>query len=654
MADKVYYITTPIYYVNDAPHIGHFSTTVAADVLARFQRLRGRQVLFATGTDEHAPKVAEAARQRGLEPQAFVDEIVQAYLRTWEETHVSYDDFIRTSEPRHREVVSRVFQRLRDQGDIYKGVYEGWYCVPDETFWQESELIEGRCPNPECRRPVQKVQEENWFFRLSSYQDRLLEYYEAHPDVLQPEFRRNEVLSFIRGGLRDASITRSAYGWGIPVPDDPSKVIYVWFDALLNYITVAGYLSDEEKFRDVWPADLHLMAKDIFVRFHATMWPAILMALDLPLPRRIFAHGFWTVDGEKISKSKGNAINPRKLAADVAERSGSRYDVAIDALRFFIFREVPFGLDGDFSTSSFVQRFNADLANYLGNLVNRSITMLQRYFEGVVPAAEVDPAIVAAAEPMLQGLPEAIEGLRFNVALDLIWGFIGALNKYIDERAPWKLAKEAQQDALAQVMYSLIDGIRLVALAVSPFMPEAAKEIWRQLGMAAPMEAQRWETAMRPGLLPAATATASPEPIFRRIEEKSAPAKEKKMAEPAAPAPAPSPAEAEKPTVTFDEFKRLDLRVAQIEAAERIPKADKLLKLTVNTGKDTRTVVAGIAQWYEPESLVGRKIILICNLAPAKIRGVESQGMLLAADGPDGSAVLLQPEKDVPVGSSIR
>ncbi len=383
-------------------------------------------------------------------------------------------------------------------------------------------------------------------------------------------------------------------------------------------------------------------------------FPAILMALDLPLPRRIFAHGFWTIDGEKVSKSKGNAINPRKLAADIAERSGSRYDVVIDALRFFIFREVPFGLDGDFSTASFVQRFNADLANDLGNLVNRSITMLHRYFEGVVPTAEVDPAVVAAAEPMLQGLPEAIEGLRFGAALDLIWGFIGALNKYIDERAPWKLAKEGQQEALAQVMYSLIDGIRLVALAVSPFMPEAAKEIWRQLGIAAPLEVQRWETAMQPGLLPAATATASPEPIFRRIEEKSAPTREKKMTETPAPAPAPSPAEAEKPTVTFDEFKRLDLRVSRIEAAERIPKADKLLKLTVNTGKDTRTVVAGIAQWYEPESLVGRKIILICNLAPAKIRGVESQGMLLAADGPDGSAVLLQPEKDVPVGSSIR
>ncbi|MBI3947430.1 MAG: methionine--tRNA ligase [Armatimonadetes bacterium] len=646
MADAVYYVTTPIYYVNDAPHIGHFSTTVAADVVARFQRLRGRQVLFATGTDEHAPKVAQAAAAHGKPPQEFVDEIVQAYLRTWQETHISYDDFVRTTEPRHREVVTRVFETLRDRGDIYKGVYEGWYCVPDETFWQESELIEGRCPNPECRRPVQRVREENWFFRLSAYQERLLQYYEAHPETLGPDFRRNEVLSFIRGGLRDASITRSAYGWGIPVPGEPDKVIYVWFDALLNYITVAGYLQDEEKLRDVWPADLQLMAKDIFVRFHATLWPAILMGLELPLPRRIFAHGFWTVDGEKISKSKGNAIDPRGLARDVAERSGSRYDVVIDALRFFIFREVPFGSDGDFSTAGFVNRFNSDLANDLGNLVNRSISMLHRYFEGVVPAAAPDPALAAAAAPVLQDLPAAIDDLRLGAALDLIWGFIGALNKYVDEQAPWRLAREGRQEDLARVMVSVLDGVRLVALAVSPFMPVAAGEIWRQLGMPGSLAAQRWDEAMRPGGLPAGIAVAPAEPIFKRIEQRSPAAPEK----PAAPT---APAQGEKPVVTFDEFKRLDLRVARIEAAERVPKADKLLKLTVDTGGDTRTVVAGIAAWYEPEALVGRKIVLICNLAPAKIRGIESQGMLLAADV-EGRAVLLQPDQDVPVGSTVR
>ncbi|MDH7568764.1 MAG: methionine--tRNA ligase [Armatimonadota bacterium] len=653
MADRVYYLTTPIYYVNDAPHIGHFSTTVAADVVARFQRLCGRRVLFATGTDEHAPKVAEAARQRGKAPQEFVDEIVATYLDTWRETHISYDDFIRTTEPRHKEVVRRVFERLRDQGDIYKGIYEGWYCVPDETFWQESDLVDGRCPNPECRRPVQKVREENWFFRLSAYQDRLLKLYQTHPEILGPDFRRNEVLSFIRAGLRDASITRSAYGWGIPVPGEPDKVIYVWFDALLNYITVAGYLQDEEKLQEVWPADLHLMAKDIFVRFHATLWPAILMGLGLPVPRRIFAHGFWTVDGEKISKSKGNAINPRQLAADVAARSGSRYEVVVDALRFFIFREVPFGMDGDFSTAGFVQRFNSDLANDLGNLVNRSLAMLHRYFDGRVPEAAVDPGVEASAAPLVRDVGRAIEELRFNAALESIWSFVGALNKYLDAQAPWRLAREARNDDLARVMYSVLDGVRRLAVALAPFMPVAAAEIWRQLGIADPLERQLWSEAMQPARLAAGTRVGEPEPIFRRIDEKRPAAKEKSVETPVPASPAEKPAPPEKPVVTFDEFKRLDLRVCRIETAEPIPGANKLLKLTVNTGTDTRTVVAGIAQYYAPESLVGRKIVLICNLAPARIRGVESQGMLLAADQ-DGRAVLLQPEQDVPVGSVVR
>lgn len=651
MATEVYYVTTPIYYVNDAPHIGHFSTTVAADVVARFQRMRGRRVLFATGTDEHAPKVAQAAAEQGKPPQEFVDEIVEAYRLTWKETHICYDEFIRTTEPRHKRVVSHVFEKLRERGDVYRGIYEGWYCVPDETFWQESDLIDGCCPNPECRRPVQKVREENWFFRLSAYQERLLQYYEAHPETLGPDFRRNEVLSFIRSGLRDSSITRSAYGWGIPVPGEPDKVIYVWFDALLNYITVAGYLQDEVKMRAVWPADLQLMAKDIFVRFHATLWPAILMGLGLPLPRRIFAHGFWTVDGEKISKSKGNAIDPRRLAREIAERSGSHYDVVIDALRFFIFRAVPFGQDGDFSTSGFVTCFNSDLANDLGNLVNRSLSMLHRYFQGVVPAASPDPALASAAEAMLHDLPLAIEELRFGTALDLIWGFVGALNKYVDEQAPWRLAREGRRDDLAQVMYSLLDSVRLVALAIWPFMPVASAEIWRQLGNPGPLEAQRWDEAMRPGQLPSGIAVPPAEPIFRRVERRAPAVEEKPSA--SAPLTEKKRVESEKPMITFEEFQRLDLRVARIESAERVPKADRLLKLTVNTGTDTRTVVAGIAEWYSPESLVGRQIVLVCNLAPIKIRGIESQGMLLAADT-EGRAVLLQPDQEVPVGSVVR
>ena len=666
MVEKVFYVTTPIYYVNDVPHIGNAYTTLMADIVARFQRLMGHQVLFATGTDENAIKVAEAAAAEGVDPKVFADRVAPQFEQVWRELDVSYDDFIRTTEPRHIRVVQEAFRRLSEKGDIYKGTYEGWYCVPDETFFRQSEVTDGLCPNAECRRPVSWVQEDTYYFRLSAYQDRLLEWIESRPGCLQPEFRKNEVVSFIKQGLQDLSISRANRGWGIPVPDDPDNVIYVWFDALLNYITVAGWLSDDEKFRRTWPADLQLMGKDIFVRFHCTFWPAMLMGLGLEPPRVLFGHGFWSVEGEKISKSKGNAISPAKLAEELAEQSGATREVAVDAIRYFVAREVPFGVDADFSRAALVHRFNSDLANDLGNLLNRTLSMVGSYFDGTVPeptgvAKELRDEVRTAANEA----EAAFRNLEFSRGLEAIWRAVGAGNRYLDERAPWRLVKEGRLEEAATALYSALETARAVAVMVSPFMPAAAREIWRQLGSPGDFESLKWDDAREWGRLPHGTKTAGPQPVFPRIEDKMK--KEALGAE--APAGAgfqilpqrliPPKREAKEArvevseTISFDEFLKLDLRIGEIKRAEPVPGADKLLQLTVDDGQGQRTTVAGIAQWYTPESLVGKKIVLLANLQPARIRGVQSQGMLLAADV-GGTAIILIPDQDVPAGSKVR
>ena len=655
MPEKAFYITTPIYYVTDMPHVGNASTTIAADVVARFKRLQGRKVLFATGTDENAIKVAEMAQSQGMSPQDFVDGIVPRWIEVWKRMHVTYDAFIRTTEERHRMVTEHVFRMLMERGDIYKDSYHGWYCVSDETFFRESEVTDGLCPNAECRKEVRWVEEENYFFRLSAYGDRLLEYFEANPDVLGPDFRRNEVLSFIKSGLKDACISRKAYGWGIPVPGDPDKVIYVWFDALLNYLTVAGYLQDDALLAETWPPDLQLMAKEIFVRFHATMWPAMLMGLGLQLPKRVFAHGFWTIDGQKISKSKGNSISPDEVAEDVASRSGAEFDIAMDALRYFMMREATFGLDADFSVNALIGRFNADLANDLGNLLNRTLPLLHKHRGGIVPSPV--NVLTDLLESEADAVVEHMDRLEFSEALGAIWAVIGRGNKYMEVEAPWKLAKDESCAArLDTVLYTVLDTVRSVAIMIQPFMPCVAQAIWEQLGIEEPLADQTWEDARTVGKLKPGTRTAEPKPIFPRIDtrlqlashpshESHIPtAKEEKTVEEQV---------QERTYLTFDEFKKIELKVAKIIAAEKVEGADKLLKLRVDLGAEERQVVAGIAQWYTSEELIGREIVLVANLAPRAVRGVESQGMLLAADL-DGTAVLVAPDKEVPPGAPVR
>lgn len=647
MSEKNYYLTTPIYYVNDVPHIGNAYTTIMADVMSRYEKLKNRNVLFLTGTDENGTKVATAAKEKGYEPQDFVNKLAAQFKEVWKSLDIQYDDFIRTTEDRHVKVVQAIFSRLLKQGDIYKGSYKGWYCVPDETFFAESDLVDGKCPD--CGREVEWVEEENYYFKLSAYGDRLLKYIESHPKFLQPEFRKNEVVSFIKQGLRDVSITRSNAGWGIEVPEDPSKVIYVWFDALINYISATGYLSDEEKFKKNWPADLQLMGKDIFVRFHCTIWPAMLMALDLELPKVLFGHGFWTINGEKISKSRGNAISPSKMASDLAEESGAKPEIALDAVRYFLAREVTFGLDGDFSIAGFRSRFNSDLANDLGNLLNRTLSMINKYFDGSIP----DPKNFSGGlKDIIKATSDQAgtycDSLEFTKAIDAIWNMIGAGNKFVNDQQPWALQKQGKTDELAGVLYSALEVARAAAIMIAPFMPATSKEIARQLGIADEFSSLKWCNATDANSLKLNTKILGPDPIFPRLDTKKKEAK--KVEEPET----PKVEEKKEDIISYDYFSKMKLRVAEVKAAERVPKADRLLKLQVSLGDEERQIVAGIAQYYEPEALVGKKIVMLTNLEPAKIRGVESNGMLLAADL-DGKAVILQPENpDTPAGSKIK
>jgi methionyl-tRNA synthetase len=654
MALEKFYLTTPIYYVNDVPHIGHAYTTIAADVLARYKRLAGYEVFFLTGTDEHGIKIERSARERGVSPQEWVDAIAARYQALWQLLNISYDEFIRTSQARHKLVAQAVFQKAFAKGDIYKGLYEGWYCIPDETFLLEAELQGGHCPI--CGRPVEWITEEAYFFRLAKYQDWMLQHIETHPTFIQPVSRRNEVLSFVRGGLRDLCVSRSTFTWGIPVPIDPRQVIYVWIDALTNYLSAIGYGSEDAKFHQLWPADIHLIGKEI-LRFHAVIWPILLRSADLPPPKQIFAHGWWTVDGDKISKSKGNAIDPGKLAAELASEAGASRATAVDALRYFVLREVAFGLDGDFSKAALVQRYNADLANDLGNLLSRTLTMLQRYCHGAVPA----PAAEETANPLAEGAAKLLADidplmneLAFHKALVRLWEYVRAVNRYIDEQAPWTLARQPKQrQQLHTVLYTQAESLRIIALLIFPFTPHTGASIWHQLGIQEDLSTQQLTTALSWGGLPPGTSIQPGEQLFPRLDAagRRLISREDEAGEGAA---ATSAAEEAAPvTVSFEDFQKLDLRVGCIVAAEPVPKADKLIKLTVDIGQEQRTVVAGIAPSYRAETLVGKQVILVANLAPRTLRGVESQGMVLAAET-DGRIVLASVDAPVSPGAKVK
>jgi methionyl-tRNA synthetase len=620
-----FYITTPIYYSNSEPHIGTVYTTIVADTFARFYRLKDYDVFFLTGLDEHGQKLARTAQEKGYTPQEYVDMMAQKFLDTWKKIGITNDDFIRTTQKRHEEVVQKVFQKLYDNGYLYKGTYAGWYCTPCETFYQKEELHDGNCPN--CGRPVEFLEEETYYFKLSEFGPALLKYIEEHPEFVYPESRRNEVISFIKSGLKDISATRTTVKWGIPVPFDPKHTVYVWFDALVNYISALGYLSDDDtKFRRYWPADVHLIGKDI-LRFHAIIWPAILMALNIPLPKTVLAHGFWTIKGGKISKSKGNKVDPHELI--------NIYGV--DALRYFLLREVPLGLDGEYSDEAFHRRYTSDLANDLGNLLNRVLTVAEKYSEGKVPnpseMKEEDKALLEKTEETAKRVEEEMEKFNPSSALGSIWEVIQDANRYIDQQAPWNLTSDKER--LNTVIYTLLEALRRISVLLYAFIPDSAVKIQEQLGYQDPQFS--WDL-IKDVKIPVGQKLNKGKILFPRVERKEKEEKEEIASE---------------PKITIDEFKKIDLRVAKVLSARRVENSDKLLLLEIDLGDEKRQIVAGIAEHYKPEDMVGKEIIVVYNLQPAKIRGYESQGMLLAAKDSKGRLAILTPEKEVDPGSKV-
>jgi len=633
---KIFYITTPIYYVNDVPHIGHAYTTIAADVMARYKRLSGYEVLFSTGTDEHGQKIARSAEKVNLTPLELSDKVVLKFKNLWPILNIKYDDFIRTTEQRHIKVVQDIFEKLYKKGDIYKGEYEGWYCVPCETFWTETQLTDKVCPT--CGRKIEKIKEESYFFKMSKYQNKLLSYIKKHPHCIQPEVRKNEIISFIKKGVKDQSITRTkkSLKWGIDVPFDNNHVIYVWYDALLNYITVAGYNTDNEKFEKYWPLAVHLVGKDI-LRFHTVIWFTMLMAAGIEPPRMVFAHGWWTIEGEKMSKSKGNVVDPYEMV----EEFGA------DVFRYFLMREVSFGQDGNFSKDLLIQRINYDLANDLGNLVSRTIAMISQYFNKKIPrpVERKEKHDVDLKELALNTIKEYnihMDDLSLNTALETIWQFIRRTNKYIDQTEPWILGREkTQQERLSTILYNLAESLRLITILIYPFMPEKAEEIWKQLGLESDLDKIKLEKEAYWGNLQPETLVKLGKVIFPRIDVKKNATKKIEGKE------------TELETISYDEFKKIDLRVGKVVAAEPISGTEKLLKLKISLGKETRTIVAGVKKHYSAEDILGKKIIIVYNLQPIKLRGIESQGMLLAAvDNHD--VILLTVDKDIIEGSKVQ
>jgi methionyl-tRNA synthetase len=651
---KTFYLTTPIYYVNDLPHIGHTYTTVVADTIARFQRLAGKPVRFLTGTDEHGQKIEKAAVKQGLTPLQLADRVVARYHELWPKLHIQYDDFMRTTEERHVRGVHAIYERIKAAGDIYLGSYEGWYCTSCEAYYPESQLVDGRCP--EFGHPVEKLAEESYFFRLSKYQEPLLKLYAEHPEFVRPEFRLNEVRKFVEMGLKDLSISRTSFTWGIPVPGAPKHIFYVWFDALSNYVTALGDVGTSRLYKDCWPAALHLVGKDI-LRFHAVYWPAFLMSAGLPLPCTVFGHGWWLRSEAKMSKSLGNIVDPLPLLESFGP----------DALRYFLLREMAFGQDALFSEEALVDRVNTDLANDLGNLLSRLLKMIEDYHGGVIPAVAKDagPEHAALPEAAARGARDwqaAFDDYRFHEGLAAIWTLVSETNRYIVRWEPWTLAKDpARAATLDTVLHQAAEAIRIVAVAVSPVMPGAARTIFAQLGCAgdpstAGLAGLKWGGIRKGQKINKGAA------LFPRIDKAAyfasaapaspKPTKEKTMDQTPTP-PTPAPAAPASDVITIEDFQKIKLRAGRIIAAERLAGADKLLKLNVDLGTETRTVLAGIALHYAPETLVGKTVILVANLAPRKMRGVESQGMVLAAD--TGTSVLVATfDGDVPAGSTVR
>jgi methionyl-tRNA synthetase len=675
---KKFYITTPIYYVNARPHIGHAYTTIACDVIARRQRMLGSDTYFLTGTDEHGQKIERAAQAAGKTPQEFTDEVSAQFRSLWKRMGITNDDFIRTTEERHKRRVQELFRRIRDKGHIYKGTYTGQYCVFDELY---VDAVGPGAPCPECGRPTETVKEENYFFKLSAFADKLMQLYTEQPDFIRPETRRNEVMSFVRGGLRDLSISRSTFSWGIPVPDDPKHVIYVWLDALANYITAIGYGSShqgaQEAFQKYWPADLQMIGKEI-VRFHCVYWPAFLMAAGLPLPKGIVAHGWLLFEESKMSKSRGNIVR----ADTILDVLGG------DALRHFLLREVVFGQDGSFSFDALVQRYNADLANGLGNLASRTLTMITRYFRGEVPypSASIsqkagDNAIAEDARKVIAECGTLLDQYQFSRALEVAWSLVAAVDKYIVENEPWALGEKQDEESrarLATILYTSAEALRIVTALAHPVIPEATSKIWSQLGLGDirtfPLSDLKW------GQLQLGTKLGKVEPVFPRAD-KSAIERMQKMEEQqrSAPSATETPAVATSPVtvpavapvaaavpgarptapvpdgkISIDDFAKIELRVGQVKAAEKVKGADKLLRLEVDLGTEVRQVVAGIAEAYAPELLIGRKVVIVANLAPRKLRGLESNGMIVAASPEGGKAVLAGFLEDVPVGTRLK
>lgn len=645
-----FYLTTPIYYVNARPHLGHTYTTIVADTIARYKRMRGYEVVFLTGTDEHGQKVERSAKAAGIAPQEFADRISAEYRRLWQELDLNFDRYIRTTEDRHDRAVHNLLLKARDNGFVYKGQYEGQYCVFDELYVDDPTP---NAPCPDCGRPTERIREENYYFKLSAFQDRLLELFENNPEFVQPETRRNEVIAFVRGGLRDLSISRTTLKWGIPFPEDDRHTIYVWYDALTSYMSGIGYGDDEIQFEKYWPADLHLIGKEI-LRFHAVYWPAFLMAAEESLPRQIFAHGWWTFAGEKMSKSRGNIALPQPIARVLG----------IDALRYFLLREMVFGQDSNFAYDALITRYNSDLANGLGNLASRTITMVQNYFQGEIPApgdsTECDAAIARAAFSAIEKSLNQYDAYEFSRALETIWGFITEVDKYLVENTPWKLAGDDSQRArLGSILYTAAEALRIVTALSHPVLPHATETIWRLLGQRKPLADFSLDDLVW-GELSAGTLVEPPEAIFPRVKKDETIERIETMEEelrnpPPAPPPG-APLEALKSNkIGIEDFAKVEMRVGLVKTAERVQGADKLLKLVVDIGDEERQIVAGIAEVYKPEELVGRKVIVVVNLQPRKLRGVESNGMIVAASAPpDGKPILAGFLEDVPVGARLK
>ncbi len=641
-----FYITTPIYYVNDVPHIGHAYTTIAADVLARWRRLAGEEVFFLTGLDEHGQKVQQAAAKAAIAPQEHCDRLAPQFRTLWQKLAISNDGFIRTTDARHQAVVQRFLQQLYDADLIYRAEYTGWYCTFDERFWTEKDVDNGRCPD--CHRPVEQLSESNYFFRMSRFQQRLLDHLDANPTFIRPDSRRNEVLGFLQKPLEDLSISRpkARLSWGIELPFDADYVTYVWFDALVNYVSALEYLPPQPSIDHFWPATVHLVGKDILTT-HAVYWSTMLMAMDIPLPRTIFAHGWWTVDGEKMSKSRGNVIDPYA----VVDRFGA------DAFRYFLLREIPFGQDGDFSHESFIGRINADLANGLGNLLSRTVTLIQRFCHGTVPVPEpsavtgLETGLQSAAESLVhQTVPHHLQRIEFNRTLEAIWGLVQLGNQYIDKTAPWVLAKNpADAQRLRTVLFHAAETLRFLCLAVYPFMPDTAREIARQLGLPYDFSQPLLKDSTAWGDQETGATVVKGKALFPRVDAAATPSPAKPQPEAAAP-----PTKDEDNLIGIQDFQKVELRVAKVLTAERVPKSEKLLKLQVDLGTEQRQIVAGIGKKYSPEDVVGKTIVVVANLKPAKLMGVESQGMVLAAGDQDVQGLVTFEDVDLEPGTKVK